>query len=140
MTLKQQSSMKICDKRRFLIAAMEELSGRAYISFEGDLNVTKLADMPGASQEESLVLKRNTLWPKQDFLILPLELDLVHAISVAIGGTVPKAILHIQIEKDCQLELGLYDNFQHSIFGAKLNPLFFERLQSDRIVKQLCGI
>jgi hypothetical protein len=90
---------KILDKRRFLVAAMKELAGAAHISFEGDLRLTRISELSNASGEESLVLKRNTLWPKQDFIVLPLETDVIGAISAAIGGTVPKTILHIQIEK-----------------------------------------
>jgi hypothetical protein len=31
----------------------------------------------GASSDETQVLKRNTLWPKQDFVVLPLEAEMV---------------------------------------------------------------
>jgi hypothetical protein len=68
---------KIRDKRRFLIAAMRELAGTACISFEGDLSATAVAHLAGASADETEILKRNTLWPKQDFVVLPLETDLV---------------------------------------------------------------
>ena len=94
------SLYKIRDKRRFLIAAMTELAGAAHVSFEGDLSATRIANSPGASSEETQVLKRNTLRPKQEFFILPLEADLVTAIISAVGGTVPRGILHIQIEKE----------------------------------------
>jgi hypothetical protein len=36
-----------------------------------------------------------------------LETDLVEAINAAVGGTVPRGIHHIQIEKGNRLELGL---------------------------------
>ena len=32
-------------------------------------------------------------------------------IIAAIGGTIPNAIIHIQIEKDGLLQFGAYDNF-----------------------------
>jgi hypothetical protein len=69
---------------------MRELVGTARISFEGDLNATAVAHLAGASADETEILKRNTLWPKQDFVVLPLETDLVGAIIAAIGGTVPR--------------------------------------------------
>ena|ERR1700759_3565759 len=75
---------KIRDKRRFLIAAMRELSATARISFEGDLSATAVAHLAGASANETEILKRNTLWPKQDFVVLPLETDLVGAIIAAV--------------------------------------------------------
>jgi hypothetical protein len=127
---------KIRDKRRFLIAAMEELAGAARISFEGDLSATTVAHLAGASRDETEILKRNTLWPKQDFVVLPLEADLVNAIIAAVGGTVPRSILHIQIEKDNCLQLGLYDNCapEASFFGPSLTPSFFSNLESDGTV------
>jgi hypothetical protein len=90
---------KIRDKRRSLISALTELAGSAHISFEGDLSGTFITRVPGASSEETQVLKRSTLWPKQDLVVLPLEADLVKPIMAAVGGTVPRGILHIQIEK-----------------------------------------
>jgi hypothetical protein len=127
---------KIRDKRRFLIAAMEELAGAAHISFEGDLSATRISHLAGASGDETSILKRNTLWPKQDFVVLALEPDCVKAIMAAIGGTVPRSILHVQIEKGNCLELGLYDNFdpKASFFGSALTPLFLSQLQSAGII------
>jgi hypothetical protein len=36
---------------------------------------------------------------------------MVGPIMAAVGGTVPRGIIHIQVQKDGRLELGLYDNF-----------------------------
>ena len=129
---------KIRDKRRFLMAAMRELAGTARISFEGDLSTTAVAQLAGASADETEILKRNTLWPKQDFVVLPLETDLVGAIIAVVGGTVPRGIFHIQIEKGNRLELGLYDNCapKASFFGPSLTPSFFANLQGDGIISQ----
>jgi hypothetical protein len=129
---------KIRDKRRFLTAALTELAGAARISFEGDLSGTSLIELASASSVETEVLKRNTLWPKQDFVVLLLEPDLVKTIMAAVGGTIPRRILHIQIEKDSRLELGLYDNFapQASFFGPALTPIFFAKLQSDGAISE----
>jgi hypothetical protein len=136
--LEGSAAWKIRDRRKFLIAAMEELAGAAHISIEGDLSATRARHLPGASENETPILKRNTIWPQQDFLVLPLEADLVKAIVSAIGGTIPRGILHIQIEKDGRLELGTYDNFDanSSFFGSKLTPEFFGRLESEGIVEQ----
>jgi hypothetical protein len=132
----QQQRWKIRDKRLFLIAVMEELAGTARISFEGDLSATRAFDMAGASKEETPILKRNTLWPQQDFIVLPLETESAKAIIAAIGGTVPKSILHIQIEKSGRLELGLYDNFdpRATFFGLALTPRFLSTLQFEGII------
>jgi len=105
------SMWKVRDKSRFLIALITELAGNAQISFEGDLSKLSLHDLPGASTEETPLLKRNTTWPRQDFVVLPLEADAIPQIVKAYGGTLPNAIIHIQIEKSGKRLVGIYDNF-----------------------------
>jgi hypothetical protein len=61
------------DKPRLLVAMMHALAAEnGRISFEGKLSQTELAQMAGVASEESGVLKRATLQPKLDFLVLPL--------------------------------------------------------------------
>ena len=48
------------DKRRLLLAMMDELAGGAHISFEGNLRALRFSSMPGVSYEETVALKRNT--------------------------------------------------------------------------------
>src|SRR5215831_11779518 len=91
---KEFQSWKVLDKRRFLVALMEELAGGAHVSFEGDLRKFSLVNMRGASEEPTAAFKRNTTWPKQDFVIVPLEPSMSNKIMTAIGGTVSRAILH----------------------------------------------
>jgi len=134
---KPHQPFRIVDKRRFLLAAMHKLAGEAHISFEGKLATTKLSDLHSASSLESTVLRRNTISPKQDFLLLPLEEDGVEAIGRALGGTVPRSILHIQVEKQGELALGLYDLPKPQIFiGNALSPQFMRELQSEGVVKE----
>jgi hypothetical protein len=127
---------KVRDKRRFLMAAMEELAGNAHISFEGNLSALGMVHLPGATDEETPVLRRNTLRPRQDFVILPLETDFIPGIGAAIGGTLPRSIIHIQIEKMGRLELGLYDNFnvRGIFFGPALAPIFVGRMQTNGLL------
>ncbi|MGA3047000.1 MAG: hypothetical protein ABSD67_10280 [Terracidiphilus sp.] len=98
------------------MAVMIELAGDAHISFEGDSKILGLADLPGASQIENSVLKRYTLFPRQEFVIAPLERSTVSAVFSKIGGTIPKSVLHILIEKDGRLEFGAYDRFHPECF------------------------
>jgi hypothetical protein len=96
---KEKRGWLVRDKRRLLVRMMEQLAGNAHISFEGDLKALHLSRIPGASNEETEVLKRNTLSPKQVFVVLPLETSSTKTIIAAIGGTIPSAIIHVQIEK-----------------------------------------
>jgi hypothetical protein len=132
---------KVRDKRRFLAAALAELAGVAQVSFEGDLSSTSLFDVAGASSDETQVLKRNTLWPKQDFVVLPLEAEMVGPIMAAVGGTVPRGLIHVQIQKEGRLQLGLYDDFapKFMFFGPGLTPTFFATLQEAGVLAHWTG-
>ena len=128
---------KVQDKRRLLLALMEELAGDAHVSFEGDLRRLTLMDIPGASEEPTATLKRNTRWPKQDFIVVPLQPSMGKRIIAAIGGTIPNAIIHIQIEKDGLLQFGAYDNFHPECihFGSAVNEAVIESLVCQGIMR-----
>jgi hypothetical protein len=130
---------KVKNKNRFLLTVMNDLAGNAHISFEGDSKVLGLADLQGASQLENVVLKRNTLAPRQEFVIVPLDSSTIPAIFSKIGGTIPKSVLHIQIEKNGRLEFAGYDNFhpESIYFGDAVTDACFDSLISERILKRL---
>jgi|ERR1035438_2289341 hypothetical protein len=134
-----RQSWKVCNKNRLLLAMMKELAGDARISFEGDAKILGLAGLPGASQMENTVLKRNTLWPKQEFIVVPLEPSTIPAIVIGIGGTIPRSILHIQIEKNGRIEFGAYDNFHPEciVFGSAISEAFIDALTSEGILKPI---
>ena len=125
------------DKRRLLLAMMEELAGDAHISFEGDLRALPIFSTPGASQEETVNLKRNTLWPQEDFIVLPLEPSMSKAIISAVGGTIPKTIIHIQIEKNSLIQFAAYDRFHPEciVFGTAVTEAVRESLVSQGIMR-----
>jgi hypothetical protein len=125
------------DKRRLLLVMMEKLAGGAHISFEGDLSTLRLSSIPGASHEETDALKRNTLLPKQDFIVLPLESATSKTIVSAIGGTVPSTILHIQIEKGGSIQFAAYDNFHPEgiVFNEMTDKSILESLVSEGIMR-----
>ena len=127
---------KVHEKRAFLMAALQQFAGSAFVSFEGDLSGTALLSMRDASCNETQALKRNTLWSKQDFVVLPLEADTLRPIMAAVGGTVPRNILHIQVEKDGKLELGVYDNFapQMLFLGSSPPTTFVDNLLGDGVL------
>ena len=127
---------KVRDKRAFLKAALEGLAGSAFVSFEGNLKGTGLLDLAGASVEETPALKRNTVRPRQDFVVLPLDAQTVGRMMAAVGGTVPRSILHIQVEKQGRLELGMYDNFApNGIFlGPAVTRTFIETMKNGGLL------
>jgi hypothetical protein len=125
-------------KNQLLLRVMKQLAGDAEISFEGDLHSLSLLSALGASTEETDLLKRSTNWPRQDFVILPLEPDTIQSIQRAMGGTIPKSVLHIQIAKAGRLEFGAYDQFHPGalFFGEALSSGFLDALVCDGILKR----
>ena len=114
---------------------MMELAGNAQISFEGDLQKLSLLSFPGALVKGTDTLPRCSLSdpPYLDFVILPLDIENYKAIIAAIGGSIPRSIIHIQIAKADKLEFGAYDNFHLDcmFFGDALTGPFLDSLVSD---------
>jgi hypothetical protein len=121
----------IYDKPRLLLALMEELASNASrMSFEGKLEVFNILSFPGARREETDILKRHTIWPKQDFVIVPLEPLSASRILAATGGRVPRRVVHMQIERAGVLEFGAYDSFDPDclFFGPAIKGHFLAAL------------
>ena len=130
---------RVRNKGQLLLALMEELEGNAHVSFEGNLRSLPLSNYPDVSSEPTIALKRNTLWPKQDFTVVPLERSSSKKIYAALGGVVPKTILHIQIEKNGVLEFGAYDSFHPEciFFGGAVTSRLLDSLVSTDILQPL---
>lgn len=90
-------------------------SDNSRIAFEGNLAATELYKIEGASYQETACLKRNTIAPRFDFVVLPLALPHIPAIQKAILSKLPfsgdRGIIHAQIEVNGELVFGAYDNF-----------------------------
>jgi len=59
------------------------------------------------------------------------------SIMSAIGGTVPKAIIHIQIEKSGVLQFAAYDHFhmESIVFGGAVKPAVIESLLTQHVLR-----
>jgi hypothetical protein len=103
------------DRPRLLIAMLRSLVAEdSKISLEGRLSQTELAKMDGVTHEETRVLKRATIQPKLDFLVLPLTQQNVAAIEKAIVSKIAfgnNGIIHVQIERNENMAFAAYDNF-----------------------------
>lgn len=87
----------------------------ARIAFEGRLAGTELWSLPDASFEETPMLRRSTIWPRLDFVVLPLIPNTVAKLENAIRSKIAfneqNGIIHVQIEKDGVLAFAAYDQF-----------------------------
>lgn len=99
------------DKPAFLRRLMGEFVG-GRMSLEGDLSRCAFPTEVVLARDEDAGLRRNTLVPRQDFVILRLDPSALTTIfqQVTAAG-LTQAIIHVQIEQAGVLELGAYDNF-----------------------------
>jgi len=125
---------QVRDKGQLLLVLMKELEGNAHVSIEGDLRALRLATYPGASTDPTDVLKPITFGT--DFVVLPLEHSTSETIYAALGGRVPKKILHVQIEKNGVIQFGAYDYFHPECiaFGSAVPQTVVESLVSNRVI------
>ena len=126
------------DKPAFFVAAMRLLAGEARVSLEGNLSGLDLVSVAGATNEESPALRRQTLVPRQDFVVLPVEPDTVTAIAARIpGARLVADVEHVQIEKNGRLEIGIYDNFDpdSSWAGEAFSVVLLDQLKEKGIVR-----
>jgi hypothetical protein len=72
------------NKQALLAAMMNVLCGNAHISLEGDLSKCDFSGISGITSIEMQCLTRTTLWPKQDFIIIPLEQNTIQPILTQI--------------------------------------------------------
>jgi len=128
------------DKPGLLIAMMRQLAGGASISFEGNLSRCAFGPDFQPSGEETPSLRRQTVWPKQDFVVLPLLSESVRPILDVIlpDNRYLDDIVHIQIEKGGQLQFGSYDQFHPECivgFPPGVTPELLDRLQSSGVIR-----
>ena len=85
---------------------MRLLAGNARISFEGDLSDIDSSAVQGLLREETPALRRNTTFPPETFVVLPLEPESIGPILTQVlpNGRIVHAITHVQIENDGRLE------------------------------------
>jgi hypothetical protein len=116
---------------------VEFLGGR--ISLEGELSRCRFADDLVVAHEPVGLLKRSTLFPRLDFVVLKLEPPTIEPIfeQIMIAG-LRRAIIHVQIEHSGILQLGAYDNFDPDcvftgpgVSGALLSELKSQTMLRD---------
>jgi hypothetical protein len=129
------------DRPRLLVAMMRTLAAsEGRISFEGKLAQSELTKMAGVAYEEAGVLKRATLQPKLDFLILPLTPKSVSALEKAVISKIAfghGGIIHVQIERNGKIAFAAYDNFDPECVVAysDVSPELLDELTKARVLR-----
>lgn len=116
-------------------------SEQSRIAFEGNLASTELFRLDGGSHEEVGILKRATIAPQLDFVVLPLAPSRVPEIERAIRSKVAFAryggIIHVQIESDGEIVFGAYDNFgrHRVVVNAIVTTSILDDLVKTRVLR-----
>jgi hypothetical protein len=121
-------------KAGLLKAALSLLAGNSHISFEGDLSKCVFPEALQPSGDETSALRRQTLAPRQDFIVLDLSPSSIQPVLDILftEKRYSKDIIHIQIEKDGLLQFGSYDNFHDECivcFPPSFTPEQLEQLR-----------
>jgi len=114
--MNQSFRLRTKNKRQLLLAIMRALANEhTHISFEGHLGHTELMKLEGARFEETAVLRRGTISPVLDFVVLPLtpaSLPLIEkAVVSRIAFRSSRGIIHVQIETRGEMAFAAYDQF-----------------------------
>ncbi len=138
MTDRVSHWLNVRDKAAFLHRLMAELAGDARISLEGDLSRCRFPDNLVVSREEDGLLKRNTVVPRQTFVVLRLTPEAVAPIfHEVMAAGLKRAIVHVQIERNGVLELMAYDNFHPECVatGPGIRPELLNDLKSRGVIR-----
>lgn len=139
MTVSVSHWPDVRDEPGFLHRLMIELAGEARMSLEGDLTSCRFNDEFVVSREETGILKRNTLTPKQDFVVLRLTSETVDSIfKQMMAAGLKRAIIHIQIERNGVLELGAYDNFDPGcvVTGPGVSLALLDEMKRTNVLRE----
>jgi hypothetical protein len=130
------------DKPGLLIAMMKALAGDAHISFEGSLSRFAFPPALLPSTQETQALRRQTLVPELDFVVLALPPESVRPILdiVLPQNRYLDDIIHIQIEKGGELLFGSYDQFHHEciVCYAGVSIELLDRLKMSGVIRSWC--
>ena len=128
--------LDVRDKPGFLRRVMFELAGDSQMSLEGDLSCCRFTDDVMATGDETAILRRNTIAPKQDYVVLQLTRETYTPIlKQVMAAGLKRAIIHVQIERNGVLELGAYDNFQVVVTGPSISPELLNELKITNVLR-----
>jgi len=126
------------DKPGFLHRLMVELAGNTHMSIEGDLSHCRFTDDLVVTRDETAILKRNTIVPKQDFVVVRLTPESVSPIFKQImAAGLKRAIIHVQIERNGVLELSACDNFHPDcvVTGPGVSAALLDELKNKNVLR-----
>jgi hypothetical protein len=125
--------VRVREPVEFVRAALKHFDRDCFLSLEGDLSRFDSALVPGASREPSALLRRNTISPVLDFVILPVTAVTVDTICQRVLPQVglKQHVIHAQVASEGRLVLGAFDSFHRGCVWID------QRIGKDGIVSLL---
>jgi hypothetical protein len=134
-------TLSVKHRPRLLTAMMRALaSPSSRIAFEGyDLAQTELFRIEGATFDETPPLKRRTLAPRLDFVVLPLTEAAVPLLEKTVNSSIAfkrsQGIIHVQVEQGGEFVFAAFDSFQHCwVIASRIPATLVEELREERVV------
>jgi hypothetical protein len=133
--------LHVRDCQGTLWAFYREYEGIALASFEGDLDALQLQQLPGSSTETTVALKRQTLDPVMDFVVVPITAENVSVLKARLSAPgilgVNGVVIHTQIEVDGKPVLIACDNFHDecTVAATSVSDTFLAKLKSNGVLR-----
>lgn len=139
-------SLQVRDCPAILWAFYREYDGSALASFEGDLSVLNFNELSGCSFDETNSLKRQTLEPLMDFVVVPINVQNVNTLKKFFAkkevlGT-NGSIIHTQIEANGESLFIACDNFDNdcTVVSTTVPEAFLKQLTEQGILRGYSAI
>ena len=100
----------------FLAAVIDHFAHETFLSLEGDLSHLDVTLVAPISTEPTPILRRNTTWPKEDFVVFVVTPEtrepLIRSVLPRVG--LRSRVMHVQLASGGRLVCGAYDQFDAS--------------------------
>lgn len=133
--------IQVRDCQGALWAFYRQYEGLALASFEGDLSSIDFNVISGSSDKETSALKRQTLSPDLDFVVVPITSENIVALKSLLSkpGVLGKdgTVIHTQIEVGGETIFSACDNFHDdcTVTSRNVPKAFLEQLKQVGVLR-----
>ena len=133
--------LEVRDCQGTLWAFYRQYEGQAVASFEGNLASLKLQELPGSSTQETSTIRRQTIEPELDFVVVPINQETVRELKNRLSshGVLGRegAVIHTQLSVGDNLVLIACDNFHRecTVASMAVPEPFLKEMQSHGLLR-----
>ena len=133
--------LEVRDCQGTLWAFYRKYEGQTVASFEGDLSDLRLHELPGASAQETNLLRRQTIEPELDFITVPINPENFRELKkrLASHGILGSegVVIHTQLASRDEVLLIACDNFHDdcTVASASVPESFLREMLSHGLLR-----